>query len=166
MNPAELSSYFIQMPDPAFFTTAAAEDTFRLGERLGRSLNGGELILLTGGLGAGKTVFAKGILSGLDYDPDEVTSPSFTLVNLYHARLDVYHIDLWRLDEGTDAAVAVGLDDILADDKSVIVVEWAEKLGERRYTAETVGVTIEGDGDEPRKITIAAGEHSSVMSVK
>src|SRR5438270_7231184 len=89
------------------------DETFALGEELGRRLKGGELILLTGGLGAGKTVFTKGVMSGLEYDPDEVTSPSFTLVNLYNARLDTYHIDLWRLDEAADAAVAVGLDDIL-----------------------------------------------------
>lgn len=135
------------------------EDTFALGERLGRELKGGELILLTGGLGAGKTVFTKGVMSGLDHDPDEVTSPSFTLVNLYKARLNAYHIDLWRLDEHNDAAVAVGLDDILDDDSSVAIIEWAEKLGPRDFKSETIYVTIVGDGDEPRKITIKATEH-------
>jgi len=123
---------------------------------IGRSLNGGELILLTGGLGAGKTVLTKGILSAMALDPDEVTSPSFTLVNLYQARLPVYHIDLWRLDDATDAAMAVGLDDILADDRAVVIVEWAEKFGERKFDADTTRVTITGDGDEPREITIAA----------
>jgi tRNA threonylcarbamoyladenosine biosynthesis protein TsaE len=131
------------------------DETFALGERIGRRLRGGELILLTGGLGAGKTVFAKGVLSGLDYDPDEVTSPSFTLVNLYNARLNTYHIDLWRLDEHNDAAVAVGLDDILADDSAVAIIEWAEKLGARQLESETIRVTIMGDGDEPRKIVIS-----------
>lgn len=135
------------------------EDTFALGERLGRELKGGELILLTGGLGAGKTVFTKGIMSGLGYDPDEVTSPSFTLVNLYKARLNAYHIDLWRLDEHNDAAVAVGLDDILDDDKSAAIIEWAEKLGPRDFKSETIYVTIVGDGDEPRKISINSPEH-------
>jgi tRNA threonylcarbamoyladenosine biosynthesis protein TsaE len=123
---------------------------------IGRSLNGGELILLTGGLGAGKTVLTKGILSAMALDPDEVTSPSFTLVNLYQGRLPVYHIDLWRLDDSTDAAMAVGLDDILADDRAVVIVEWAEKFGERKFDADTTRVTITGDGDEPREITIAA----------
>jgi tRNA threonylcarbamoyladenosine biosynthesis protein TsaE len=130
------------------------EETFALGEEIGRGLKGGELILLTGGLGAGKTVFTKGILSGLDYDADEVTSPSFTLVNMYEARLKTYHIDLWRLDEHNDAAVAVGLDDILEDDKAVAVIEWAEKLGSRQFDSETIRVTITGDGDEPRAISI------------
>ena len=137
------------------------DETFALGESIGRELKGGELILLTGGLGAGKTVFTKGVMSGLDFDPDEVTSPSFTLVNLYEGRLKAYHIDLWRLDEQNDAAVAVGLDDILADDKAIAIIEWAEKLGARQFEAETVRVTITGDGDEPRKITITRREHLS-----
>src|SRR5690242_16883126 len=94
------------------YTSKSPDQTFDLGEKIGRGLKGGELILLKGGLGAGKTIFTKGIMSALGYDPDDVTSPSFTLVNLYQARLDVYHIDLWRLDEATDAAIAVGLDDI------------------------------------------------------
>src|SRR3954471_12564544 len=143
------------MPNNNYVVTAnSPDDTFRLGESIGRGLKGGELILLTGGLGAGKTVFTKGILSGLDYDPDDVTSPSFTLVNMYEARLKTYHIDLWRLDEHNDAAVAVGLDDILEDDKAVAVIEWAEKLGSRQFDSETIRVTITGDGDEPRAISI------------
>ena len=142
------------MPTGHEIIASTPEDTFRIGEEIGRGLKGGELILLTGGLGAGKTVLAKGVMSGLDFDPDEVTSPSFTLVNLYHARLNTYHIDLWRLDGSNDAAVAVGLDDILADDKTVVIVEWAEKFGTRKFTTETIRVTIAGDGDDPRKIEV------------
>jgi tRNA threonylcarbamoyladenosine biosynthesis protein TsaE len=140
--------------------------TFVLGEKLGRRLNGGELILLTGGLGAGKTVFTKGVMSGLEFDPDEVTSPSFTLVNLYNARLDTYHIDLWRLDEATDVAVAAGLDDILANDMAIVIIEWAEKLGTREFGSETISVTITGDGDEPRKISVSGPEQFLNLDVK
>jgi tRNA threonylcarbamoyladenosine biosynthesis protein TsaE len=143
-------------PDPehTIFTATSTDQTFDLGEKIGRGLKGGELILLTGSLGAGKTILAKGMMSALGYDPDEVTSPSFTLVNLYHARLDVYHIDLWRLDEETDAMVAVGLDDILANDKVVVIVEWADKLKRDDFAAETIRIRIAGDGDDPRKIEI------------
>ena len=147
-------------------TAQTAEDTFRLGEQIGAGLAGGELVLLTGGLGAGKTVVTKGILSALDFDPDEVTSPSFTLVNLYKARLDVYHIDLWRLDDGVDAAAAVGLDDILSEREAVVIIEWAEKLDRPDLTAHSIKVDITGDGDEPRVISISAKEHLSEMSVK
>ena len=80
------------------FICNTPEQTFDLGEKFSRELRGGDVVLLSGELGAGKTLFAKGILHGLGYDADEVTSPSFTLVNLYKTNgLDVYHIDLWRL---------------------------------------------------------------------
>ena len=133
------------------------EQTFEFAEELGRSLQGGELILLTGGLGAGKTLFTKGILAALDFDVDEVTSPSFTLVNLYNAKFDVYHIDLWRLDEASDAAVAVGLDEILEKDDAVIIIEWAERLKQKDFAARVIRVNIEGDGDEPRRILVSKG---------
>src|SRR3982751_3464788 len=90
------------------FNCKTPEETFDLGERFGETLCGGEMILLSGGVGAGKTLFTKGVLSGLGFDVDEVTSPSFTLVNLYKAdKFDVYHIDLWRLDGSADPAEAV-----------------------------------------------------------
>jgi tRNA threonylcarbamoyladenosine biosynthesis protein TsaE len=131
------------------------DETFARGERLGASLSGGELILLYGGLGAGKTLFTKGILNGIGYDIDEVTSPSFTLVNLYKtADLDVYHIDLWRRDGPGDAARAVGLDEILDQPRSVTIIEWADRLGDVSFSNKTIAVNIEGDGDEPRVISI------------
>ena len=133
------------------------EQTFEFAEELGRSLQGGELILLTGGLGAGKTLFTKGILAALDFDVDEVTSPSFTLVNLYNAKFDVYHIDLWLLDEASDTAVAVGLDEILEKDDAVIIIEWAERLKQKDFAAKIIRVNIEGDGDEPRRILVSKG---------
>lgn len=142
------------MPTVQELTASSPEETFCIGEEIGNKLKGGELILLTGGLGAGKTVLTKGVLSGLDFDPEEVTSPSFTLVNLYHGRLDAYHIDLWRLDETNDAAVAVGLDDILSNENAAVIVEWAEKFGSRMFNSETIRITMIGDGDEPRKIRI------------
>ena len=130
------------------------EDTYALGAKVGSSLKGGELILLTGGLGAGKTLLTKGILEALDFDTDEVTSPSFTLVNLYHAKFDVYHIDLWRLDNENDAALAVGQDEILEDERSVAIVEWSERLTRDDYHSKVIRINIEGDGDDARHITI------------
>lgn len=130
-------------------------ETFELGEMLGGSLAGGEAILLSGGLGAGKTLLAKGILNALEFDVDEVTSPSFTLVNLYETeRFKIYHIDLWRLDEGTDIAFAVGLHEIFQDEKAVVIIEWAEKLGHFRFAAKVIQVKIEGDGEDSRTISI------------
>lgn len=146
-----------EKPLASSLITASPEETFELGEKLGRELKGGELILLIGELGAGKTLLTKGVLSGLDFDPDEVTSPSFALVNLYHARFEVYHLDLWRLDASTDAAVAVGLDDILEDERAIVIVEWAEKLRRTGFRSKTIEIRIIGDGDQPRQIEIGRG---------
>ncbi len=134
--------------------SGSPEETYRLGESIGRSLKGGELILLKGGLGAGKTLLTKGILDALEFDTDEVTSPSFALVNLYHAKFDVYHIDLWRIEPGTDAGAAVGLDEILENEGAVVIVEWAERLRDTPHGTETIVVGIDGDGDAERHIVI------------
>jgi tRNA threonylcarbamoyladenosine biosynthesis protein TsaE len=141
----EIQNYLCETP----------QATFDLGERFGESLTGGEMILLAGGLGAGKTLFTKGILYALDFDVDEVTSPSFTLVNLYKTeKFAVFHIDLWRIDEKADAAAAVGLHEILEDEKAVTIIEWSERLKNFSFPEKTFRITIEGDGDEARRISI------------
>lgn len=129
--------------------------TFDLGEKIGGSLTGGELVLLYGGLGAGKTLLTKGILNALDFDIDEVTSPSFTLVNLYKtAKFAIYHIDLWRLDGASNPSAAVGLDEILEKERAVTIIEWADRLRDKSFPGKVIKITIEGDGDEPRQIRI------------
>lgn len=129
-------------------------ETFSLGTQLGEQLGGGEILLLNGPLGAGKTIFVKGIASALGVDSDEVTSPSFTLVNPYAGRLPLFHIDLYRLDEGSLAAHAVDLDELLSEENAVIVIEWAERLGRYPLPGNVWRVAISGDGDDPRKISI------------
>jgi tRNA threonylcarbamoyladenosine biosynthesis protein TsaE len=137
------------------WTSRDADETFSLGERVGKRLEGGEIILLDGALGAGKTVFAKGLAHGLGLDATDVTSPSFTLVNRHDAgRLTLYHLDLYRLDEGATAAHAVDLDELLADERAVVVIEWAERMKGYRLPSPVWKVSIKGDGEEPRTITI------------
>lgn len=139
------------------YICSSPEETFELGEKIGTALRGGEIILLSGGLGAGKTLFTKGVLSALDYDVDEVTSPSFTLVNLYKTeKFDVYHIDFWRLDEKSDVAFAVGLDEILEDETAVVIAEWSERLKRQSFAKSMIRIKIAGDGDDARKIQITA----------
>jgi tRNA threonylcarbamoyladenosine biosynthesis protein TsaE len=130
-------------------------ETFDIGVRIGGQLSGGEIILLNGRLGAGKTMLVKGVAHALGIDKEEVTSPSFTLVNPHRGRLLLYHIDLYRLDEGASAAHAVDLDEILTDENAVVIIEWAERLGRYRLPASCWQISISGDGDSPRRISIS-----------
>lgn len=133
-----------------------AADTFALGKQIGSNLNGGEILLLDGPLGAGKTVFVKGVASALDVDPEEVTSPSFTLVNPYAGRFPLFHIDLYRLDEGAAAAHAVDLEELLTDERAVVVIEWAERLGIYPLPANVWRIAITGDGEAVRSVFISS----------
>ena len=136
------------------FTSHTEQETFNLGFRIGELLEGGEILLLSGSLGAGKTVLVKGIAQALGVAEDDVSSPSFTLVNPYQGRLLLYHIDLYRLDEGAAAAHAVDLDELLSDETAVIVIEWAERMGRYHLPESAWRISISGDGDSLRTITI------------
>ncbi|MGH9942055.1 MAG: tRNA (adenosine(37)-N6)-threonylcarbamoyltransferase complex ATPase subunit type 1 TsaE [Pyrinomonadaceae bacterium] len=138
------------------WNTHSPKETFAVGEETGARLAGGEILLLDGPLGAGKTVFVKGLAHALGFDADEVSSPSFTLVNRYDGRLTIYHLDLYRLPEGAGAGHAVDLDELLADESAVVVIEWAERLGRAYPLPESAvwRVRISGDGEEPRRIIL------------
>ena len=140
------------------WVTTNPDETFRIGEQIGTQLSGGEILLLDGPLGAGKTVFVKGLATALGVDPDEVTSPSFTLVNPYDGRLPVFHIDLYRLDEGAPAAEAVDLEEMLSNEGAVIIIEWAHRLGNYRLPSNAWRIDINGEGDEARVIRICRRE--------
>ena len=137
------------------WTSRNSEETFDLGVFVGSRLAGGEIILLEGPLGAGKTIFVKGIASALDLKREDVTSPSFTLVNIYEGRLKLYHLDLYRLSHGASAAHAVDLDELLLDENAVFVIEWAERMGRYPLPSPVWTVSIAGDGDDPREIIIS-----------
>jgi len=131
-------------------TTRSEEETFELARSLAAGFKGAETVLLTGELGAGKTVFAKGIAAGAGVaDPDRVSSPSFTLVNVYDGRHRIFHIDLYRL-ERPDEIADLGWEDMLG--QGIVIVEWAEKL---TFPVEGIRVRIEPAGDDARLITIS-----------
>ena len=154
--PTDFSKTKDQRPRTETYVCETPQKTFDLGEKIGETLGGGEMILLSGGLGAGKTLFTKGVLYALDFDVDEVTSPSFSLVNLYRAeRFDVYHIDFWRLDDVEDVAAAVGLGEILEDETAIVIIEWSERLKEIAFENKIIRVLIEGDGDDARRIVVS-----------
>ena len=130
--------------------THSADETFELGRRVGEQLHGRAVILLKGDLGAGKTIFAKGVAAGLGIDPAEVTSPSFTLINVHDGRLRLYHIDLYRLESA--ARIDLGLEEILEDEKGVVVIEWAERLAMLPEGAVEVDLSYVSDCE--RKIVV------------
>jgi tRNA threonylcarbamoyladenosine biosynthesis protein TsaE len=103
--------------------TSGEEATQALGRRLAGVLNGGDVVLLVGGLGAGKTTLVKGLAAGLGY-AGEVTSPTFTLCHTYHGRLDLVHVDMWRL-ERVNEILDLALDEEL-ERGAALVLEWGE----------------------------------------
>jgi len=106
------------------FVSHGAAQTQRFGARLGLLLEAGDVLLLEGDLGAGKTVLAQGVAQGLAVD-DPVTSPTFTLIHEYQGRLPLYHVDLYRLGGHADAA-AIGLEDYIYG-HGVTLVEWPDR---------------------------------------
>ena len=130
----------------------SSEETFDFAKALGESLTEPAIFFLEGNLGAGKTVFAKGMICGLGQpDPDDVPSPSFTLINEYNLRLKAFHIDLYRLETREDLR-SLDLEEIFAQ-PAVILVEWAEKLGNPDLSG-VVKVRIEDLGSDERRIEI------------
>lgn len=109
------------------FQTSNANESQALGKRLGKTLRAGDIILLYGDLGAGKTTFTQGVAAGLDVDNEEyVRSPTFTLINQYQGRHPIFHIDLYRIDSHADI-LNLGFEELLYGE-GVLIIEWAEKL--------------------------------------
>jgi len=127
-------------------------ETYEIGRRLGRQFGGGELVLLEGPLGIGKTVFARGIAAGLGIDPDQVCSPSYTIVQEYDGeRSRMYHIDLYRI-ENVEEIGTLGLEELLGSG-AVVVVEWGERLPES-YRRHAVTVRLHDIGEAARRIEL------------
>ena len=138
------------------FTTDSEEQTRERGARLARELGPGAVVLLSGDLGAGKTAFVRGLAAGLGVDPDEVTSPTFTLVHEYRGgRLPLVHVDLYRLERAD--LDEIGLDQDLASG-GVVAVEWAERLSRDIPGATTV--RIEDAGEDRRRIRVTTPSDS------
>src|SRR5262245_30794417 len=106
--------------------TQSEEETERLAAEWSSGFRGGEVVLLSGELGTGKTVFVRGLARGVGVDPEEVSSPTFVLLTSYPGRLTLHHADLYRLERGADEG-ELGLEE-LPGFGGVLAVEWAERL--------------------------------------
>ena len=130
------------------------EETAAAGERLGRDLRPGDLVLLTGDLGAGKTAFVRGLARGVGASPQDVSSPTFTLIQEYDGgRATLHHVDLYRLEPPEIADL--GLDE-LTSGSGIVAVEWADRWND--WPVEATRVRFEDAGGNCREIQISRGE--------
>lgn len=136
------------------------KDTINLGKDLGKLLKPGDLILLYGELGSGKTTFVKGLAESLEIDPNlYITSPSFSLVNIYEGKYTLYHVDLYRLD--TSQVEDLGLWEYI--NNGIVVIEWAERLQEI-FKEDYIEVIFEFLDYTKRKITfVGYGEWQELL---
>jgi len=135
------------------FGSNSPQETFNLGQRIGKKLSGTEVILLSGDLGTGKTLLVKGIAHGLGIREDEVVSPTFTILNHYMGEnFRLFHIDLYRL-EGKISKYFYELDDNI--DEGIIAVEWAQFLDASYFALpRLVAIQIDDLSDDRREIRI------------
>ena len=143
------------------FITKSPEETERLGEQLGETLHGGEVIAYLGDLGAGKTAFTRGLARGLGISM-RVTSPTYTIVNEYTGgRLPLFHFDMYRLSS-SDELFDIGWEDYLLRG-GVCAVEWSENV--RDAMEDAITVSIEKTDDETRRITIEGRKDNADLSL-
>mgnify|MGYP005755518533 CR=1 FL=1 len=128
--------------------TSSSEETMQKAEQLAKLFTGGEVLLLEGDLGAGKTTFTKGLAKGLDIKRN-VNSPTFTIIKEYQGRLPLYHMDVYRLEESDED---LGFDDYFLGE-GVCVVEWAQFI-EEFLPKERLAVSIFHKGENSRKIIL------------
>lgn len=137
------------MATPESLTTHSESETAAVGAKLAATLQPGTFVLLHGDLGAGKTAFVRGMAAGLGGSPDEVSSPTFVLMQHYKGRIPLVHVDLYRLDSAA-AVDDLGLEELASG--AVVAIEWAERLP--RTFDDSVRVKIADLGNDSRRIEI------------
>ena len=133
------------------YISSSREETVAIGEKLGKTLSGGEVIAFRGELGSGKTCFTRGLALGLGFSGD-VTSPTFALINEYlGGRLPLYHFDMYRISSW-DELYSSGFFEYI-EEGGVVAAEWSENI-ENALPDNTIYVVFEKTGDTSRKITV------------
>jgi tRNA threonylcarbamoyladenosine biosynthesis protein TsaE len=144
--------------------STTAETTEAVGRAIAARLHDGDLVLLKGDLAAGKTTLVRGLAEGLGADPDEVSSPSYVLVQPYPCRhpeiATLYHVDLYRLEDDVATLRSVGLEDLMSEPHTVVAVEWPVDtvLAWRPLQARQWIVQLTAAADDTREITIEPPE--------
>ena len=127
------------------------EECINLGVEFSKFLSNGDIIILEGELGSGKTTFVKGVLKGFNYIP-EVTSPTFTLINEYHADKKIIHIDFYR-ENKTERWKLIGLDDYLVSNENITIIEWGS-LHSQLIPKNAITINFEHVDEQKRKIIL------------
>ena len=141
----------------------SVKKTLEFGERLAYTLQGGDVLALTGDLGTGKTLITRGIALGLGITAEQVTSPTFTLIQTYEGRLPVIHVDLYRL-ENPSAILQLGLEDYFTA-KNIVIIEWADRFIQA-LPPDYLEIHLEhGDIETTRSMTILATGPRSIAIV-
>jgi tRNA threonylcarbamoyladenosine biosynthesis protein TsaE len=134
-------------------TSNSPDETIEFGQRLGSQLRGGEVIAVCGPLGSGKTHLIKGIAAGAGAkDRRNVNSPTFVIVNEYAGRLDIYHIDAYRLNSVSEFEM-LGFDDFCYP-QSVVLIEWADKIESALQAIDYIRIELEHAGETKRKVQV------------
>ena len=134
------------------YISNSCEETIEIAKEFSRKLSAGDIILLTGDLGSGKSVFARAVIQEFGIK-QHITSPTFTIVNEYvNENCKFYHFDMYRLEDSSEA-LAIGADEMLADEQAIKLVEWPENVADI-IPNDTIKVSITKLGDNERKIII------------
>ncbi len=137
------------------FNSFSESDTLKFASEFAKKLHGGDVVAFTGGMGMGKTVFVRGCASVLDVTCD-VSSPTFSIVNDYGGRFNVYHFDMYRV-ESWDSLYSTGFFDYL-NENSILFIEWSENI-ENVLPENTITVEFtRGEKDNERTITVSGGD--------
>ena len=127
------------------------EEFLRFAEEFSKFLRDGDIVLLKGELGAGKTTFVRGLAKGLGIDPSIVRSPTFTLMNVYPGKITLYHADLYRLDDPSQIFY-VGLEEVIEEGEGILAIEWADLFED--FWDEGIWVEIVANEDGTRNVLI------------
>lgn len=135
------------------FISHSEKETRDFGKTLAGKLKAGDVLLLVGDLGTGKTTFVKGLAKGLRINPDQVHSPTFVLMNIYEGRLSLFHFDLYRLEQGAELN-RLGFEEFLYGD-GIAVIEWADRMGDLT-PGEYLRLDLKHDKDDRRVLSLKA----------
>jgi len=141
----------------------SVQDMIDFGKRLGQQLAGGEVLALTGDLGTGKTVLTRGIALGLGIPMDQVSSPTFTLIQEYTGSIPLIHVDLYRLERPSEIAT-LGLEEYFTQDK-IVIIEWAERFPQI-VPSDHITIRLEyGEAADTRLLSVSGTGPQSIRMV-